>query len=151
MDCEVGGRASRSLRVCVGAAWGSESARAGRVVVRGRAKAFSGEWVVRLAGVRLGCGDVAGGQGQGVSLCGGGSRLSARNGLWGRRACIVAAMGVEVCGKGVRKCSGRRVAVLGREQVFGGECVVGSAGLTHFRHSGSRARVLLYTSALSTL
>ena len=33
--------------------------------------------------------------------------------------------------------------MLGREQVFGGEWVVRSAGLTHFRRSGSRARVLL--------
>ena len=32
----------------------------------------------------------------------------------------------------------------GREQVFGGEWVVRSAGLTHFRRSGSRVRVLLY-------
>ena len=41
--------ASRSLRGCVGTAWGSGS-------VRGRAKVFGGEWVVRSAGVRLGCG-----------------------------------------------------------------------------------------------
>lgn len=49
MCCEVGGRASRSLRVCVGAVWGSGSAREGRVAVRGRAKGFGGEWVVRSA------------------------------------------------------------------------------------------------------
>ena len=51
MGCEVGGRASRSLRACVGAAWGSGSAREGRVAVRGRAKVFGGEWVVRSAGL----------------------------------------------------------------------------------------------------
>ena len=51
MGCEVGGRASRSLRACVGAAWGSGSARRGRVAVRGRAKVFGGEWVVRSAGL----------------------------------------------------------------------------------------------------
>ena len=50
--------ASRSLRACVGtawgsvgAAWGSGSAREGRVAVRGRAKVFGGEWVVRSAGL----------------------------------------------------------------------------------------------------
>ena len=37
-----------------------------------------------------------------------------------------------------------RVAVRGREQIFGGEWVVRSAGLTHFRRSRSRVRVLLY-------
>lgn len=35
-----------------------------------------------------------------------------------------------------------RVALLGREQIFGGEWVVRSAGLTHFRRSHSRVRVL---------
>ena len=52
------GNASRSLRACVGAAWacvgtawGSGSAREGRVAVRGRAKGFGGEWVVRSAGL----------------------------------------------------------------------------------------------------
>ena len=51
MGCAVGGRASRSLRACVGAAWGSGSAREGRVAVRGRAEVFGGEWVVRSAGL----------------------------------------------------------------------------------------------------
>ena len=45
------GNASRSLRACVGAAWGSGSVREGRVAVRGRAKVFGGEWVVRSAGL----------------------------------------------------------------------------------------------------
>ena len=49
------------------------------MALRGRAKVFGGEWVVRSAGVRLGCGDVAGGQGKGASLCGGGSRSSTGN------------------------------------------------------------------------
>ena len=40
-------------------------------------------------------------------------------------------------GQGVRKGSGRA-------KIFGGECVVRAAGLTHFRRSGSRVRVLLY-------
>ena len=43
------GNASRSLRACVGAVWGSGSAREGRVAVRGRAKGCGGEWVVRSA------------------------------------------------------------------------------------------------------
>ena len=45
------GNASHSLRACVGAAWGSGSAREGRVAVRGRAEVFGGEWVVRSAGL----------------------------------------------------------------------------------------------------
>ena len=45
------GRASHSLRACVGTAWGSGSAREGRVAVRGRAKVFGGEWAVRSAGL----------------------------------------------------------------------------------------------------
>ena len=44
------GNASRSLRACVGAAWGNGSTRGGRVAVRGRAEVFGGEWVVRSAG-----------------------------------------------------------------------------------------------------
>ena len=68
------GNAWRSLRVCVGAAWGSGRAREGSEKMLG----------------------------QGASLCGGGSRSSAGNGLCGRR------------------------------------------GLTHFRRSRSRVRVLLY-------
>ena len=40
-------------------------------------------------------------------------------------------------GQGVRKGSGRA-------KIFGGECVVRAAGLTHFRRSRSRVRVLLY-------
>ena len=78
----------RSLRACVWAAWGSGSAWEGRVAVRGRATAFSGEWVVRSVGVHrrcVGSGSVReGGEkmlGKGASLCGGGRRSSAGNGL----------------------------------------------------------------------
>ena len=39
---------------------------------------------------------------------------------------------------------GQGASLRGREQIFDGECVVGAAGLTHFRRSGSRVRVLLY-------
>lgn len=115
------GRASRSLRACVGtawacvgAAWASRSAREGRVAVRG------------------------------------GRRSSAGNGVCGRRgmhcalrACVGAA-GVRRCCGGSGSAREGRVVVRGREQVFGGECVVRAAGLTHFRRSGSRVRVLLY-------
>lgn len=45
------GRAKGFGGVCVGAAWGSGSAREGRVAVRGRAEGFGGEWVVRSAGL----------------------------------------------------------------------------------------------------
>ena len=61
---------------------------------------------------------------------------AARNVSRSLRACVWAAWGSESTRAG-------RVAVLGREQIFGEEWVVGSAGLTHFRRSGSRARVLL--------
>ena len=58
-------------------------------------------------------------------------------------------MGCEVGGRasslrGEWKWAGRVRRCAGREQVFGGKCVVRSAGLTHFRRSGSCARVLLY-------
>lgn len=39
---------------------------------------------------------------------------------------------------------GKGASLWGREQAFGGEWVVGSAGLTHFPRSRSRVRVLLY-------
>ena len=139
--------------------------RGGSVALRGRAKFFGGEWVVRSAGVHLGC--------VGEQKCLGG-RVAVR-------ACVGVAWGrAEVLGKGVRKCSGRakafggewvvrsagnasrslracvgaawasgsaregRVAVRGRAKVFGGEWVVRAAGLTHIRRSSTRARVLLY-------
>lgn len=51
--------------------------------------------------------------------------------------------GAKVCGKGGNAREGC-VAVRGREKVFGGEWVVRSAGLTHFRRCHSRVRVLLY-------
>lgn len=43
----------------------------------------------------------------------------------------------KVLGKGVSQCGGER-------RGFDGEWVVRAAGLTHFRRSGSRVRVLLY-------
>ena len=45
------GNASRSLRACVGAAWGSGGVREGRVALLGREQIFGGEWVVRSAGL----------------------------------------------------------------------------------------------------
>lgn len=104
--------------------------------------------------------------GEGVSLCGGGSRSLTENGLWGRRgmhgaACgcasglrgrakvfggewVMRSAGVRRREEGVKKCSGRACAVRGRAKAFGGEWVVRLAGLTHFRRSSSRVRVLLY-------
>ena len=116
MGGEVGGRASRSLRACVGTAWagvgiawGSGSAREGRVAVLGRAEVFGGEWVVRSVG----------------------------NALRSLRACVGAAWGSGSARRG-------RVAVRGRAKVFGWEWAVRSADLTHIRRSSTRARVLLY-------
>ena len=81
------GNGSRSLRACVGAAWASRSARAGRVAARGREQAFGEEWVVRAArnaSSRGGGAEVFGEGaevlGEGVSLCGGERRSSAGNG-----------------------------------------------------------------------
>ena len=93
------------------------------MALRGRAKVFGGEWVVRSAknawrSLRV-CVGAAGtwqeGRGRarrcagaGEDLrrgmgCGVGGRASSRGG------------GAEVCGEGVRKCSGRA-------KIFGGEC-----------------------------
>ena len=59
-------------------------------------------------------------------------------------ACIAQPAGVRRRCVGEQKCLGGRVAVRGREEAFGGEWVVRSAGLTHIRRSSTRARVLLY-------
>ena len=106
----------RSLRTCVGAAWGSGSVREGGekmlgkgASLRGREQVFGGKWVVR----------------------------SARNAWRSLRVCVGAAWGSGSVREGSEK-------VLGREQVFGEEWVVRAAGLTHIRRSGSRVRVLLY-------
>ena len=63
MGCEVGGECiaqpaggrRRSLWACVGAAWGSGSAREGRVAVWGREWIFGGECIAQPAGVRRDC------------------------------------------------------------------------------------------------
>lgn len=110
------GNASRSLRVCVGAAWVIRSAREGREKMlgasgelrRGMGCEVGGEWIAQPAGVRRRCVGV-------------------------RRGCV---------GSGSARRG--RVAVRGRAKVFGGEWVVRSAGLTHIRRSSTRARVLLY-------
>ena len=108
--------------MCVWAAWGSGSARAGRVVVRGRAKVFGGEWVVGSAGnashihcaVPFFC----------VRSGTEGASEGLRRGMHGAACGCASALrgGAEERGKGVRKCSGRA-------KVFGGECVVRSAGV----------------------
>ena len=145
MGCAVGGRASRSLRVCVGAAWacvgaawGSRSAREGRVAVRGREKVFGGEGVVRSAGnasrslrACVGAAWGSGGLRRGMGCAVGGECIAQPAGV--RRGCV-----------GERKCSGRACAVRGRAEIFSGEWVVRAAGLTHIRRSSTHARVLLY-------
>ena len=81
------GNASRSLRACVGAAWGNGSTRGGRVAVRGRAEVFGGEWVVRSVGnasrslrACVGTAWASGSARAGLALCGGERRSSAGNG-----------------------------------------------------------------------
>ena len=158
MHRTVGGNASRSRRACVGAAWGSGSAREGRVAVRGRATVFGGECVVRAArnawrslwaGVGIAWGSESAREG-GVAVRG---REQAFGGEWVVRVARNAWRSLRVCvwagacvGAAWGSGSARRgrVAVRGRAKVFGGECVVRAAGLTHIRRSSTRARVLLY-------
>ena len=151
MGCEVGGRASRSLRACVGAAWGSGSARDGRVAVRGREKVFGGEGVVGRRGMhRAACGRVsglrggAGVLGKGVSLCGGEQGLRRGMSCEGCGECIAQPAGVRRGCVGERRCSGRACRCAGASEGLRREWVVRSAGLTHIRRSSTRARVLLY-------
>ena len=107
------GNASRSLRACVGAAWGSGSVRGGRVAVRGWEQIFDGKCVVRSAGVHRCC------EGNASALCGGGSAREGRVAVRGREKVfggewVVRAAGVhrrceggaEVCGKGASLCGG---------------------------------------------
>ena len=103
---------------------------------RGGSVTLCGEWVVRSAGVhRAACGHASGLRGRasalrggaevlgkGVSLCGGGSGSSAGNASHSLRACIGTAVAIESARRG-------RVAVRGREEVFGGECIAQSAGV----------------------
>ena len=123
---------------------------AGRRCGDGRRRcAGAGEGLRRGMGCEVGgkCIALRGGEkmlGEGVSLCGVGGGLrrgrvvgSARNASRSLRAGVGAAWGSGSAREG-------RVAVRGREQIFGGEWVVRSAGLTHFRRSRSRVRVLLY-------
>ena len=116
MGCEVGGECIAQpvgmRRRCVG-----ERKCSGRVcAVRGRAKVFGGEWVVKSAG-------------------------NASHSLW---ACVGTAWACVGTAWGSGSAREGRVAVRGRAEVFGGEWVVRSAGLTHIRRSSTRARVLLY-------
>ena len=89
----------RSLRVCVGAGRECRCAGASKGLRWGMCCEVGG----RVSGLRGGA-EVLG---KGVSLCWGGSRSSARNGLWGRRACIAQPAGVRRGCVGERKCLGR--------------------------------------------
>ena len=121
--CEVGGRASRSLRACVGAAWGSGSAREGCVAVWGRAEVFGGEWVVRLtrntsSSLRA-CVGAAWGSGslrrEWVVRSAGVHRAACgrASGLRGRASALRG--GAEVLGTGVSLCGGERKSSAGSE------------------------------------
>ena len=101
------GKASHSLRACVGAAWGSGSVRGGRVAVGERARIFGGECIAQPAGVRRGC--------VGERKCS------------GRACCCVGARGG--LRRGGESARAGRVAVRGRVKAFGGEWVVRSAGV----------------------
>ena len=114
------GNASHSLRACVGAAWGSGSAREGRVAVRGRAESFGGEWVVRSAG--------------------NGSR-SLRACVGAAWACVGAAWGAEVLGEGVSLCGGGSRSSTGMGCEGGGFNALSPQRL-------ARTRIIIYTSAL---
>ena len=114
------------------------------MALRGVSCAVGGEWVVRSAGVRRGCvGErKCSGRACRCAWASGGLRRewvvrSAGNASRSLRVCVGAAWGSGSTREG-------RVAVRGWAKVFGGKWVVRSAGLTHFRRSSSRARVLLY-------
>ena len=65
--------------------------------------------------------------------------------------CIAQPAGVRRRCVGERKCLAVRVAVRGREQIFGGEWVVRSAGFNALSPQQlARTRIIIYTSALST-
>ena len=116
-----------------------------RVAVRGREQVFGGECVVGSTGVRLGCGDVAGGLGQCAWLCGGGSRSSAGNVLWGRRGMHRAAGGCASVREGGRKCAGRgrRCAGVGADLRRGMCCEVGGFNaLSPQQHARTRIIIL---------
>ena len=166
MGCEGGeeciAQPAGVRRRCVGGG----SARGGRVAVRGRAKVFGGEWVVRSAemhralracvGAVWACVGVAWGRaevlGKGVRKCSGRAKVfggewvvrSAGNASHSLRARVGTAWACVGTAWGSRSARGGRVAVRGRAKGFGGEWVVRSAGLTHIRRSSTRARVLLY-------
>ena len=151
MGGEVGGECIAQpagvRRGCVGGG----SARGGRVAVRGRAKVFGGEWVVRSAGnashsLRV-CVGLRGGRkcsGRACRCAGASEGLRRGMGCEGGEECIVAGRGSGSVRGGSGSARRGRVAVRGRAEVFGGEWVVRSAGLTHIRRSSTRARVLLY-------
>ena len=115
------GNASRSLRACVGAAWGSGSAREGRVAVRGGRRSSAGSELCGRRGMhRAACGRVSalrGGAevlGKGASLCGGGRRCcegewvvrSAGNVSRSLRACVGAAWVIRSAREGREKMLG---------------------------------------------
>ena len=118
--------------------------RRGSVALRGMGCAVGGECIAQPAGVRRGCVGEQKCSGRACRCAGarGGLRRGMGCAVGGRasrslRACVGAAWGSGSAREG-------RVAVRGRAEVFGGEWVVRSAGLTHIRHSSTRARVLLY-------
>ena len=100
------------------------------MALRGKGCAVGGECIAQPAGVRRGC--------VGERRCSGRACRCAwaSGGLRRGMCCEVGghASGLRGCASGLR----------GRAKVFGGECVVRAAGLTHIRRSRSRARVLLY-------
>lgn len=119
------GNASRSQRTCIGAVWGSRSAREG--------VSLSGVCIAQSVGVRRGCVGERKYSGR-ACRCAGRAKASAGNASRSRRASVGAAWGSGSARRG-------RVAVRGRAKVFGEEWVVRSAGLTHICRSGSRARI----------
>ena len=150
------------------------------MALRGRAKVFSGEWVVRSADVRLGCvgerkcsgracrcagageglrrgmGCGVGGECIAHPLCGavflcpkrnrGGERRSSAGNAWrSLRVCVGAAWGSGRAREGSEKMLGKSVSLCGGgRRLLAGNVLWGRRGLTHFRRSSTRARVLLY-------
>ena len=152
MGGEGGGRASsrgggaevrgKGVRKCPGRARRCAGASGG--LRRGMCCEGGEECIAQPAGVRR--------RGEGVRKCSGRARRCAGAGADLRRGmcceggeeCIVAGRGSGSVRGGSGSARRGRVAVRGRAEVFGGEWVVRSAGLTHIRRSSTRARVLLY-------
>ena len=139
MGGEVGGRASRSLRACVGAAGASGSLR------RGMGCGVGGEWIAQPAGVRRGRVGEQKCSGRACRCAGASEGLRRRMGCEGCGECIAQPAGVRRHCVGERKCSGRACRCVGARgslrRGMGGE--VGGFN-AHSPQQVARTRIIIY-------